>query len=218
MIARDRILSALKAAGPEGVAYSDLLRLAGAKAIAKALLEGRKAGLWCSNGRKNDLTRYYLDPAHMRVAVEFARAAARTAKAARNNALARARRAEKAKARPVKVREPKERPMQARKQPKAIQQAQNLRKPARAALTLEKLMHPAPWWTVLEAEKPKKANPFKDAQPTNPRNVKPVALPGCQVERFKPTGEERFFSSLAVGNYLRSDSALARAYAQGGAL
>jgi hypothetical protein len=119
-----------------------------------------------------------------------------------------AKRAGLVKPRPVKAEKPK---VKAEKKPKPVKVAKV--KPPKVAKVKK-----APKPIVLKAEKPKKADPFKVATATNPRNVKPVQLPGCQVERFKPTGEERFFSSLAVGNYLRSDSALARAYAQGGAL
>lgn len=183
MTAREKILEALTKAAADGMAFSDLLKLAPPRGIEKALIAGRRNGLWYSNGRKNNRTRYYIDQADMQKAVAAERQKDRQLKRDKENAKYRAKRASAPKAKPVKAAAPKA--------PK---------KTACQSLPAARKSQPKP-------------DQFKLAPPTNPHNVKPVQLPGCKVERFKATGDELFFSSLSVGNYLRSDSAISRAYA-----
>lgn len=220
--ARLVILKALQDAGAKGVALKELLALHSKSAMLKALTQGRQAGEWFSHKMRTDETKHAAHYWLKREDMEASRAACaaaqkiarRQAETLRCRVYRQAKRAGLVKPRPVKA----EKPMQAQKEPKAPKPPKLVKVTAAKPPKPPKAAKP-PKVLKLAPSKPKEAVcPFKDAPATNPRNVKPVALPGCQVERFKPTGEERFFSSLAVGNYLRSDSALARAYAQGGAL
>jgi hypothetical protein len=193
--ARGRILAALTAAGSDGVAYVDLLRLAGAKAIAKALIAGRKEGLWCSNRRRNNLTRYYTNPADMLAAAQASRQEARAAKRAKDDARAKAKRAAKRQAKPAAPR------------PRAEPEAKPVTQRPVAAVAAPKL-----------ATKPQAPTPAPEPRPV-------VIPPGLCVHRT-PTPPSRYavsrvepiFSGLPVGMYHPAESALARAYAQGGAL
>jgi hypothetical protein len=211
--ARLVILQALKAAGKAGIELKDLLTMHSQAGMLKALTLGRQAGQWFSHkmptGETKHAARYWLTREDMEASLQATRERVKEARR-----LAHAKRMRQARAdkragivkppKPPKL--PKPPKVKAEKNPKPVKVAKV--KPPKVAKVKK-----APKPIVLKADKPKKADPFKVATATNPRNVKPVQLPGCQVERFKPTGEERFFSSLAVGNYLRSESAIARAYA-----
>jgi hypothetical protein len=210
--ARLVILKALQDAGAKGVALKELLTMHSQAGLLKALTLGRQAGQWFSHkmptGETKHAARYWLTREDMEASLQATR---ERVKEARRLAHAKRMRQARADKRAGIVKPPK--PPKAPKPPKV--KAEKKPKPVKVAKVkppkVAKVKLPKP--IVLKADKPKKADPFKVATATNPRNVKPVQLPGCQVERFKPTGEERFFSSLAVGNYLRSESAIARAYA-----
>lgn len=215
--ARLVILQALKAAGKAGIELKDLLTMHSQAGLLKALTLGRQAGQWFSHkmptGETKHAARYWLTREDMEASLQATRERVKEARRLAHAKRMRQARADKragiVKPRPVKA----EKPIKAHKEPKAPKPPKPVKvakvKPPKVAKVKK-----APKPIVLKADKPKKAAcPFKDAPATNPRNVQPVEIPGCQVERFKPTGEERFFSSLAVGNYLRSESAIARAYA-----
>lgn len=193
--ARDRILLALTAAGADGVAYCDLLRLAGAKAIAKALIAGRKDGLWCSNRRKNNLTRYYIDQADMQKAAAASRQEARELKRAKDDARKKAQRAALRALKRAKV----------------------------AAPNPEKKPAPPKLQAAPKAP-PKAAEPQRQAE-ANPEPRPTIIPPGLRVHhiptppsRYAVARVEPIFSGLPLGMYHPAESVLGRAYAQGGAL
>jgi hypothetical protein len=82
--AREIALKAITEAGAAGVARSALLDLAPVHGMGKALIKGVKDGAWVSNGRGNNLTRYYLRHADMLVAMAAEDRAMADAKRARD--------------------------------------------------------------------------------------------------------------------------------------
>ena len=63
---------------------------------------------------------------------------------------------------------------------------------------------------VLKPSRPKPAGPHGEA--INPHNVQPVVCPGANVERFRPTRVEPYFSALTPGSYAAGDTWAARVY------
>lgn len=53
---------------------------------------------------------------------------------------------------------------------------------------------------------------FHAQDATNPNNVQPVVCPGANVERFRPTRVEPYFSALTPGSYAAGDTWAARVY------
>lgn len=72
---------------------------------------------------------------------------------------------------------------------------------------------PKPAKSIVAKTPPKKpANAAPQGEATNPRNVKPTVLPGFTGDRWQVKATP-FFAALTPGSYLKSDSAVARAYA-----
>jgi hypothetical protein len=180
--ARDRILAALTAAGSDGVRRSALLGLAPARGMEKALIKGVKAGAWFSNGRGNNMTRYFLRHADMLVAM-----------AAEERAMAEAKRARDRNRKRVRVRA-SGKPVKHRANAKA-----SVCKTARE-------------WRQ-EPEKPK-----PDTRPVVvPATVNVHRIP-TPPSRYALSRVEPIFSGLHFGMYYPAETAVTRAYAQGGAL
>ncbi len=66
--------------------------------------------------------------------------------------------------------------------------------------------------TLVAASHVAKPAPFASAEPIMPKGVKVTVCPSSTDTRFKPARVEPFFSALAPGNYLRTGSAIERAY------
>ena len=95
----------------------------------------------------------------------------------------------------VRVRKSKAKPKELHK--KAGPKVGTLRKPRPVLVAASHVAKPAP---------------FASAEPIMPKGLKVTVCPSGTDTRFKPSRVEPFFSALAPGNYLRTGSAIERAY------
>lgn len=198
---RDKLLAAIKA--QEGVSRAELAQYNTHAAVSKALfkLVRDKTIHVAHNGTT---AFYFMDPANRDACVAKSREEAKQRlkeRKARRQARLRAEAQERMAAR-AKAREAAKAEKQAAKAADKIK-----RKIERAQKRVESL--PKTRQMVLAPAKKKVQPPSGD--PINPNNVKPTVLPGFNADRWQ-VKPEPFFSAMTPGSYLKSDSALARAY------
>ena len=198
---RDKLLEAIKA--KEGISRAELGQYGTQAAVSKALFKlGKDKTVHVAH---NGTTAYYFtDPANRDACVAKSREEAKQRlkeRKDRRQARLRAEAQERIAARAVAR-------QQAKVEKKAAKEADKIkRKVERAQKRIESL--PKARQIVLAPAKKKVEPP--SGEPINPNNVKPTVLPGFNADRWQAKPEP-FFSAMTPGSYLKSDSALARAY------
>lgn len=199
---RDKLLAAIKA--KEGVSRAELSQYNTHAAVSKALFKLGKDKLVhvAHNGTQ---AFYFTDPANRDACVAKAREEAKQRlkeRKDRRQARLRAEAQERMAARAVAR-------QQAKAEKKAAKEADKIkRKIARAQKRVEAM--PKKVSQIVLAPAKKKVQP-PSGDPINPNNVQPTVLPGFSADRWQ-VKPEPFFSAMTPGSYLKSDSALARAY------